>query len=112
METLQQFNQFPAKYHQAYERLNERGLIGKALPAYLHYNLKNDRRRYNLPKTAEIAVVLPGDRTEISGMRDIILHLRGNNRLMQINKCHPAYLPLHYVLLFPHCELGWDLEIK
>ena len=31
---------------------------------------------------------------------------------MQINECHPAYLPLHYVLLFPRGELGWELEIK
>ena len=31
---------------------------------------------------------------------------------MQINECHPAYLPLHYVLLFPHGELGWHPEMK
>ena len=45
-------------------------------------------------------------------MRDIILYFRGNNELMQINECHPAYLPLHYVLLFPYGELGWELELK
>ncbi|XP_028102307.1 uncharacterized protein LOC114301563 [Camellia sinensis] len=61
-----------------------------------------DRQWYNLPTTDEIVVVIPGDGTKVSGMRDVILHLQGNNELMQINECHPAYLPLHYVLLFPH----------
>lgn len=31
---------------------------------------------------------------------------------MQVNECHPAYLPLHYVLLFPHEDLGWHPEMK
>lgn len=45
-------------------------------------------------------------------MRDIILHFRGNNELVQINECHPTYLPLHYVLLFLYGELEWKLELK
>ncbi|GFS38131.1 hypothetical protein Acr_00g0055910 [Actinidia rufa] len=67
---------------------------------------------YNLPTSDEIAVILPGDGTKVNGMRDIILHLRGNNELMRISECHPAYLPLHYVLLFPHGELGWEPQLK
>ncbi|KAI8569454.1 hypothetical protein RHMOL_Rhmol02G0280600 [Rhododendron molle] len=63
-------------------------------------------------KHHEIAVVIPGDGTKACGMRDIILHLRGDNQLMQINECHPAYLPLHYVLLFPRGELGWEPDMK
>lgn len=82
------------------------------LPAYLHYSSVTDRRRYNLPTTDEIAVILPGDGAESSGMRDIMLHLRGDNGLMQINECHPAYLPLHYVVLFPYGELGWNPDLK
>ena len=31
---------------------------------------------------------------------------------MRINECHPAYLPLHYALLFPYGELGWEPEMK
>ena len=45
-------------------------------------------------------------------MRDIVLHLRGNNELIRISECHPAYLPLHYVLLFPYGELGWEPQLK
>ncbi|GFZ05262.1 hypothetical protein Acr_17g0008340 [Actinidia rufa] len=40
-------------------------------------HVATDRRRYNLPTSDEIAVILPGDGTEVNGMRDIVLHLRG-----------------------------------
>ena len=107
-----QYNIFPNKFRQASAILNQSNLANHDVPAYLHYNSATDRRRYNLPMTEEIAVILPGDGTEVRGMRDIVLHLKGNNQLMQINECHPAYLPLHYVLLFPYGELGWEPEMK
>jgi hypothetical protein len=28
-----------------------------------------------------------------------------------INECHPTYLSLHYVLLFPYGEFGWHSNI-
>ena len=73
----------------------------------------NDPRRYNVPTADEVAVVLPGDNAIKGDYRDIILHLRpeyydGHHlRLQRINEGHPAYVPLHYVLLFPHGEPGW-----
>ncbi|XP_057482346.1 uncharacterized protein LOC130769157 isoform X2 [Actinidia eriantha] len=111
-DTLLQYNVFAVKYRQAYELLNQSEQAGEHLIAYLHYSVATDRRRYNLPTSDEIAVILPGDGTEVNGMRDIVLHLRGNNELMRISECHPAYLPLHYVLLFPRGELGWEPQLK
>ncbi|XP_058219883.1 uncharacterized protein LOC131330353 [Rhododendron vialii] len=116
LETIQgsllEVNAFVGKFRQAYAVLNHLAETGQNLPAHLHYSSSTDRRRYNLPTIDEIAVVVPGDGTKASGMRDIILHLRGDNGLMRINECHPAYLPLHYVLLFPYGELGWEPEMK
>ncbi|KAG5561267.1 hypothetical protein RHGRI_004335 [Rhododendron griersonianum] len=116
LETIQgsllEINAFVGKFRQAYAVLNQLAETGQNLPAHLHYSSSTDRRRYNQPTTDEIAVVVPGDGTKASGMRDIILHLRGDNGLMRINECHPAYLPLHYVLLFPYGELGWEPEMK
>lgn len=109
---LSEVNAFVGKYRQAYAILNQIASTGRHLPAHLHYSSATDRRRFNLPTTDEVAIVIPGDGTESSGMRDIILHLEGNNELMQINECHPAYLPLHYVLLFPRGELGWEPGLK
>ncbi|GFS40419.1 hypothetical protein Acr_00g0068450 [Actinidia rufa] len=100
------------KFCRAYELLNQSEQAGEHLTAYLHYSVATDRRRYNLPTSNEIAVILPRDGTEINGMRVIVLHLRGNNELISISECHPAYLPLHYVLLFPHGELGWEPQLK
>ncbi|KAF7124123.1 hypothetical protein RHSIM_Rhsim12G0094200 [Rhododendron simsii] len=111
-DCLLTFNPFPEKFLRAFEILNQSESVGQNLPAYLHYSSSTDRWRYNLPTANEIAIILPGDGTEKSGMRDIVLHLRGNNGLMRFNECHPAYLPLHYVLLFPRGELGWEPEMR
>ena len=44
LDTLQQYNPFPAKYRNAHELLNQSELEGKIIPAYLHYiNSANDR---------------------------------------------------------------------
>ncbi|KAF6172501.1 hypothetical protein GIB67_007014 [Kingdonia uniflora] len=71
-----------------------------------------DHRRYNLPSTHEIAVILPRDGSEISGVRDIIVYRKANQGLMQISECHPAYLLMHYVLLLPTGQLGWSVYLK
>ena len=75
-------------------------MVDQNVPTYLHYNSTTVRRRYNLPRSEENVVISLGDGTGIKGMRGIIMHLRASNQFMQINECHPAYLPLHYVLLF------------
>ncbi|KAF6135228.1 hypothetical protein GIB67_035299 [Kingdonia uniflora] len=82
------------------------------MPTYLHYSVLTDHRRYNLPSTDEIAVILSEDGLEISGVRDIIVHRKANQGLMQINECHPAYLPVYYVLIFPTGQLGWSVYLK
>ncbi|KAF6136801.1 hypothetical protein GIB67_030086 [Kingdonia uniflora] len=71
------------------------------MPAYLHYSASTDHRRYNLPSTDEIVVILPGDGSKISSVRDINVYLKAEQDLMRISKCYLSYLPLHYVLLFP-----------
>ncbi|KAG0574270.1 hypothetical protein KC19_VG249600 [Ceratodon purpureus] len=84
---------------------------GRRIPnvvAHLHFEGEMDRRRYNLPAGSEIAVLIPGEEDRPQGTRDIVLRLRGEGHFLErINECHPAYLPLHYVLLFPFGELGW-----
>ena len=77
----------------------------------LHLQQAADARRYNLPTVEEIAAVVPGDGSEnVRAHRDIILRLQGGG-LRRISNLHPSYLPLHYVLFFPHGEEGWHLDI-
>ena len=68
-----------------------------------------DRRRENLLTGNELAVIIPDEFGEQS-RRDIVLAVRepGRNhlRLKRIDVTHAAYMPLHYVLLFPCGDKG------
>jgi hypothetical protein len=76
-----------------------------------------DRRRYNLPTAAEVAVFIPDEEAMVSARpREIVLRLRpveGETRpqLKFINEFSAVYDPLHFVLLFPRGDLGWSPEI-
>ncbi|CAG8623234.1 15423_t:CDS:2 [Acaulospora morrowiae] len=78
---------------------------------YLHYTNTTDKHCYNLLTINEIAVILPGDGSVPEAIRDIIIRLCEGS-LERIHKGHPAYLPLHYVLLFPYGELGWHEGLR
>ncbi|XP_026459710.1 uncharacterized protein LOC113360417 [Papaver somniferum] len=75
-------------------------------------NETTDERSYNLPTADEISVILPGDGSQKYDFRDIILHCKGKVGFKRISECHPAYLPLHYVLMFPYNEMSWHPNIK
>lgn len=70
-----------------------------------------DRRRFNLPTSDEIAAVLPGDGSQVTQSRDIILRSR-DGPLHRMSEGHPAYAPLHYVMLFPRGEDGWSFDSR
>ncbi|PIA41356.1 hypothetical protein AQUCO_02200045v1 [Aquilegia coerulea] len=111
-ETLLESNELCKIYKGAYDVLksaNSNG--GESIPIRLAYTPTTDPRRYNLPTSEDIAVIIPGDGTEPTSKRDIILHLKNNN-LERISECHPLYLPSHYVLLFPTGDLGWSTDMK
>lgn len=111
METLQNIletsHHYAAIYKHAYEALADYGDV-KDVSVRLRVMPGQDRRRYNLPSADEVAVILPGDGSQ-SDKRDIILRKRMPEglSLYRISDLHPAYEPLHYVLLFPHGEHGW-----
>lgn len=81
------------------------------LEVRLHFDAAtDDPRRYNLPTTDEVAVVIPGDGEQPAASRDIVLHSRGG-ALQRIGDDHPAYACLHYVLFFPHGDHGWHRNL-
>ena len=61
-------------------------------------------RRENLPISNKVAVIIPDEYSNAS-FRDIVLAERyapnKRPRYYRINPTHAAYMPLHYVLLFP-----------
>ena len=64
-------------------------------------------RTYNLPDGCEVAAIMPGD----IGNLDVIITTRGGV-LWRINQIHRSYDPLHYVLLYPHGEDGYQLGLR
>jgi len=74
-----------------------------------------DRRRENLPTSEEVAVIIPDEYSDPSH-RDIVLAERSDStdrpRCHRINATHAAYMPLHYVLLFPRGDHGWHYQLR
>lgn len=64
-------------------------------------------RRYNLPSSSEVAVIMPGHQ---ENHLDVILQTR-SGIVQRINALHRSYDPLHYVLLFPHGTDGYTIKI-
>ncbi|PIA25852.1 hypothetical protein AQUCO_10700003v1 [Aquilegia coerulea] len=111
-KTLLESNEMCKLYKQAFEILKDANREEHSeVPVRLTFKAGTDCRRYNLPTSDDIAVILPGDGSKEAEKRDIVLHLR-NHHLERISECHPMYLPSHYVLLFPRGELGWSTELR
>jgi hypothetical protein len=69
-----------------------------------------DSRRFNTPVAMEIAAWIPDGAEPIKGCRDIKLFARSGD-VKHINELHPAYMSLHFPLLFPYGESGWHTDI-
>ena len=110
-------NPFIAIYKTAKERLDAESDTDQALPVLLNLQLRliieqgADKRRENLPTSNEIAIIIP-DEYPVAGYRDIVLADRNGNNFSVINPINAAYMPLHYVLLFPRGQLGWHWALK
>ena len=72
---------------------------------------QTDKRRFNLPDTKKVAVIIP-DETNEHTFRDIRMAIRGAGGFTLINQNHPSYIPLHYTLLFPHGQPGWHWAMQ
>jgi hypothetical protein len=104
--------QYSKVFKHAYEILQNNPDVSDA-NIRLRIMPSQDQRRYNLPASNEVAAILPGDGTAPE-RRDIVLRPRSQaneHRLSWINDGHPAYSPLHYVLLFPHGDHGWHRDL-
>ena len=98
-------NPFVRLYSSACEIFRKEAVNNDQYKIRLVLNESVDLRRYNLPTTNEIAVLIPFEVGEQPRRRDIILRYRGGG-LQQISDISPLYLPLHYVLLCPRGEPG------
>ncbi|KAF8595117.1 hypothetical protein BDV93DRAFT_415339, partial [Ceratobasidium sp. AG-I] len=95
-------------YKHAWQRMNENGPGGvQNVSMVIRQNRNDDRRRYNRPTSDEIAVIIPDQAVDMQ--RNIVLFKQGGG-FKRIDAWNPAYACLHYVLLFPHGEHGFQQE--
>jgi len=67
-------------------------------------------RRYNAPTIDEVgALMVRGDVDEVDA-RNIIVRST-NGYFQHVSPLHSAYVPLHYILLFPDGRNGWHDNI-
>jgi hypothetical protein len=115
-------NPFIERFQTAYERLREAAATDPtvdpvttmnwgSLPARLVAG--QNTRTENVPTTSEIGGIAV-DTAYSANVRDIVLRLRapanGDSNalgLKWISQLHELYLPLHYVLFFPHGDYCW-----
>ncbi|KAH8144449.1 uncharacterized protein LAJ45_11579 [Morchella importuna] len=113
-------NPFISLYKTAKERLdaasqgdgNVRMLLNLQLRLVMEHGA--DKRRENLPTSNEVAAIIPDEYGD-SGFRDIVLAHKNpdvNRQFSVIDPNHAAYMPLHYVLLFPNGENGWHWGLR
>ncbi|KAF6138069.1 hypothetical protein GIB67_033483 [Kingdonia uniflora] len=83
-DTLVRSNPFSELYRHAYEVLKDPGDEDEEfnVPAYLHYSISTEHRRYNMLITDEITVILPGYGSQISGVQDIAVYRKANQGLI------------------------------
>jgi hypothetical protein len=105
---LRDNNPFVESFKSAVDQINELG-DAENWSMIIKESSGNDRRRYNRPAASEIAAIFPGEPVEAS-YRDIVLR-QNDGGLRRINELNGAYDPLHYVLLHPTGDFGFQLGI-
>ena len=121
LNMLNDNNPYIRMYQTARERLQASQDTGEPSRVILNPQMRlvlekgADRRRENLPTSDEVAVIIPDEHGDPS-YRDIVLAQRGDladrPRYHRINETHAAYMPLHYVLLFPYGDHGWHYQLR
>jgi hypothetical protein len=114
-DMMQQHNPFVHMYRQAAQRIRDvPNNMRNRVRAKITYREHTDPRRYNMPVTDEVAIILPDvqlDPDRPDQYRDIVVQLQGG-AFRRISEMSSAYMPLHYVLYFPRGELGWHPRIE
>ena len=107
-------NPYISIYRTARERINQAAndasiLLTSNLSLALETGI--DRRRENVPTSDELGLVIP-DAAAAETCRPIVLAARNSTATYKISAAHPSYMPLHYVLMFPHGDRGWSPGLR
>ncbi|KEP45929.1 putative ATP-dependent DNA helicase PIF1 [Rhizoctonia solani 123E] len=104
---LQQSHGYAALYKHAWQMMLDEQNV-PTLSIVLRQQRNRDPRRYNLPTSDEIALIVPDN--ALNHQRDIVLFKQAGG-FQKMDSWNPAYACLHYVLLFPKGEHGFQRHI-
>jgi hypothetical protein len=107
---LQQHNAFARAFHVASLQLANMGATTDLVFTIKGHAAGIDSRRFNAPVATEMAAWIPDGADPAKGCRDIRLFAR-SGEVRHISELHPAYMALHFPLLFPLGESGWHPHI-
>jgi hypothetical protein len=104
---LHECNPYASIYQTAMERLQ-----GGVVELSLH--LLNDRRtnlqRYNAPIVDKVGALMVWGDVDEANAHDIVIRST-NGYFQHVSPLHSAYVPLHYILLFPNGHNKWHDNI-
>ena len=115
-------NEAPNAYLNSYITIQEQIDAGNILPNVrvgIHADKRPDgehARRYNLPTSNEIAILMPESSGEAIPERSrmVVCNFRAQQGVLELqtfNETHRSYDPLQYPCLFPYGTDGWHLGI-
>jgi hypothetical protein len=109
-EELHEHNAFARAFHEASQMLSVLGDTVDLKFTIKGHSSGTDSRRFNTPVATEMAAWIPDGAEPARGCRDIKLFAR-SGEVRHISELHPAYMALHFPLLFPYGEAGWHPAI-
>jgi hypothetical protein len=71
---------------------------------------RTDLRHYNAPTANEVGALMVRGDVDETDARDIVIRSI-NGYFQRVSPLHNAYVPLHYVILFPDGRNGWHDSI-
>ncbi|KAH7334591.1 hypothetical protein B0J17DRAFT_577353 [Rhizoctonia solani] len=104
---LQQSHGYAPLYKHAWQMMQDEGNV-PTLSIVLCQQRNRDPRRYNLPTSDKIALIVPD--STLNQQWDIVL-FKQEGGFQRMDPWNPAYACLHYVLLFPRGEHGFQHHI-
>ncbi|SAL98428.1 hypothetical protein, partial, partial [Absidia glauca] len=105
---IHQNNPFAQRLMTTYEQYGDQRIANVSLVIKANTGLG---RRYDSPSYPEIAAMVMEDSID-GGIEphDIVINDRTRG-IQQVNSLNASYMPLHYVLMFPFGENGWDIRL-
>lgn len=101
--------------HEILEKTDEEGSFIRVYPSMrIELVAGRDRRTENVPTANEVAGILPNESSSDT-FRVIRIYLRNSEHgpsFSTISQTHALYIPLHYTLLFPMGDLGWNWGMR